>query len=181
MDFEKNRARCPKTIEILKSIPRFYNHAFISNMAPETHITKHHGPTNKKLRVHLPLVVPKTSSTTHPAQCRIRVGSDVRSVRQGRAMVFDDSFEHEAWNDSLESRVVLVFDVWHPDLSDKEIKFLTYVQNAKLRSERKIASLAEQRDDQDADNLYTIIDKNRTCRPDAKALWSMPGLQSAPP
>jgi aspartyl/asparaginyl beta-hydroxylase (cupin superfamily) len=68
----------------------------------------HCGPTNARLRLHLGLVVPDG--------CSIRVGDEVRSWVEGRCLLFDDSFEHEVWNDADEERLVLIVDVWHPDL-----------------------------------------------------------------
>ena len=119
-------------------------------MAPGTHITKHNGPTNKKLRVHLPLVVPppppaacgcsgssakdhrEVMGTTHSGLCsecgeaikgcRIRVGDAVHHWKAGTLMAFDDSFQHEAWNDTDAPRIVLIFDIWHPSLSPQEVR-----------------------------------------------------------
>jgi hypothetical protein len=86
-------------------------------------VAKHHGSTNKKLRCHLPLRVPKgTGAEGDPPPCWLRVGSQTVPVQEGVAIVFDDSFEHEAANDhSSEPRVVLVVDFWHPDFSDEEV------------------------------------------------------------
>ena len=67
---------------------------------------------NTRLIVHLPLVVPEN--------CHLRVGNDVRDVVAGKVMIFDDSIEHEAWNDSAETRVVLLFEIWRPELSEAE-------------------------------------------------------------
>lgn len=108
-------------------MPRAYEHAFFSALTPGTHIIKHHGPTNKKLRVHLPLAGVGGS--------RMRVADGVHEARAGSALVFDDSFEHEAWHEGSETRFVLIFDVWHPDLSDEEVRFLTFLQRSKMRSE----------------------------------------------
>ncbi len=93
-DYEANRARCPVTAEVLGAIPRSYQHSFFSAVAPGTHITPHTGPTNKKLRCHLPLIVPPGGLS------RIRVGDDVVVFEEGKCFVFDDSFEHEVWNDA---------------------------------------------------------------------------------
>lgn len=125
--FERNRALCPRTCALLDAIPRAYEHAFFSALTPGTHIIKHHGPTNKKLRVHLPLTGVEGS--------RMRVADSVHEAHAGRALVFDDSFEHEAWHDGCEARCVLIFDVWHPDLSDEEVRFLSFLQKNKMRAE----------------------------------------------
>ena len=78
----------------------------------QSHIPPHTGVTNSRLIVHLPLVV--------PPQCRFRVGSDTREWREGQAWVFDDTIEHEAWNDSEVPRAILIFDTWHPALTRAE-------------------------------------------------------------
>ena len=117
MPFPENCARCPVTTRLLKALPRSYQHAFFSALTPGTHIIKHHGPTNKKLRIHLPLV--------GAAGSELRVAEHHVGNKEGECMVFDDSFEHEAWHKGVDTRVVLVFDVWHPDLSDKEVHFLS--------------------------------------------------------
>jgi hypothetical protein len=110
-----NRARCPITSRLLESIPRQYGHALFSALAPHTHVSTHTGPTNKKLRCHLPLVVPGGG------RCRLRAGDATVTMVEGRCLVFDDSAQHEAWNDADEPRIVLIVDVWHPDLSDEEV------------------------------------------------------------
>ena len=79
---------------------------------PRTKIPAHTGVTNTRLTVHLPLVV--------PPGCRFRVGGETREWRKGTAWVFDDTIEHEAWNSSNELRVILLFDIWRPELSDQE-------------------------------------------------------------
>ena len=108
-------------MEVLKSIPQPVMpgrspNAMFSMLAPHTHIPPHTGVSNARLVVHLPLIVPEG--------CRFRVGSDTRQVREGQAWVFDDTVEHEAWNDSDQLRVVLIFDIWHPDLSPQEQKLV---------------------------------------------------------
>ena len=81
-------------------------------MRPGTRIRPHHGYTNARLICHLPLIV--------PSECALRVGNETHAWREGEVIVFDDSVEHEAWNLSKEPRVVMIFDVWRPELSDKE-------------------------------------------------------------
>ncbi|MGH6870389.1 MAG: aspartyl/asparaginyl beta-hydroxylase domain-containing protein [Rhizomicrobium sp.] len=110
-------ARCPRTAEALAAIPRaeianFAPTAFFSTLDPHTRIPPHSGDTNARLIVHLPLIV--------PGQCYFRVGNDTREFEPGRAWVFDDTIEHEAWNDSDKLRVILIFDVWNPYLSPAE-------------------------------------------------------------
>lgn len=90
MKFEENCAKCPKTVELIeKFLPRHYQHAFLSAVTPGTHIMKHNGPTNKKLRLHLPLVGVKGS--------RLRVADETKYQEAGKCYVFDDSFEHEVF------------------------------------------------------------------------------------
>ena len=156
MDFEENRVRCPVTCAAIEAIGAQYHHAFFSALAPGTHITKHHGPTNKKLRCHLPLIVPE-------GKCRLRAGGEVRTLEEGKCLVFDDSFEHEAWNDDPDAtRIVLIFDVWHPDLRMKEVKFLDYLQRAALKAERKavqIRDAAREDADDDATSTPELVEK----------------------
>jgi aspartyl/asparaginyl beta-hydroxylase (cupin superfamily) len=83
-----------------------------SALAPHSHIPPHHGETNARLIVHLPLIVPE--------HCRYRVGFEERRWKVGEILIFDDSIEHEARNDSDELRVVLIFDIWNPLLSMAE-------------------------------------------------------------
>lgn len=110
-------ARCPKTAAILAGAPRadVPGHAptaFFSILKPKTRIPPHTGVTNTRLVVHLPLIV--------PAGCGFRVGSQTHEWVPGRAWVFDDTIEHEAWNDSDEVRAVLIFDIWNPYLTAAE-------------------------------------------------------------
>jgi aspartyl/asparaginyl beta-hydroxylase (cupin superfamily) len=77
-----------------------------------TRIPAHTGPVNTRLVVHLPLIVPQS--------CGFRVGGQRRDWEAGKAFVFDDSIDHEAWNDSDEPRAVLIFDIWSPFLSEAE-------------------------------------------------------------
>ncbi|CCI44131.1 unnamed protein product [Albugo candida] len=144
MDFSANRSLCPQTVSIINSIEGQYDHAFFSALAPHTHVKKHNGPTNKKLRCHLPLVVPEHN-------CRLRVGDEMVTVEEGKCLVFDDSFEHEAWNDDSDhSRIVLIVDVWHPDLTPEERGFFKFVQKAELRACKKYFGT-------DSNNFYSII------------------------
>jgi aspartate beta-hydroxylase len=110
-------ARCPRTAELLKGAPQCDvagrgPTAFFSILEPGTRIPPHTGVTNTRLTVHLPLIV--------PPDCRFRVGSETREWIPGKAWVFDDTIEHEAWNLSDVPRAVLIFDVWNPFLSSAE-------------------------------------------------------------
>ena len=120
--------QCPETVRILSSIPGVaeFGTTMCSGLAPHTHIAPHYGYSNAKLRCQLPLRV--------PGRCRLKVGEHEVEQREGRCIVFDDSFLHSAWNDSDEPRFVLVFDFFHPDLTPEEIRYL-----ARLARERELA------------------------------------------
>ena len=114
---EDHVARCPRTAAALAAAPRVDipgrgPTVFFSLLDARTWIPPHHGVTNTRLIVHLPLVV--------PPGCRFRVGSETREWREGEAWVFDDTIEHEAWNDSDVPRAILIFDIWHPELTALE-------------------------------------------------------------
>ena len=117
-----NMARCPKTVAALAHAPQVYipergPTAFFSRLEPMTRIPPHTGSTNTRLTVHIPLVV--------PPNCGFRVGSEIREWEVGKALIFDDTIEHEAWNDSSEPRVVLIFDIWNPLLTDAEKELIS--------------------------------------------------------
>lgn len=113
----ENAARCPHTMDALRELPLCRvpgrtPSVLFSLLRPGTRIRPHHGYTNARLICHLPLIV--------PADCGLRVGNDTREWHEGELLVFDDSIEHEAWNLSKEPRVVMIFDVWRPELSQQE-------------------------------------------------------------
>jgi aspartyl/asparaginyl beta-hydroxylase (cupin superfamily) len=112
-----NLSRCPKTAAALAKTPRvdIPAHgptAFFSILDAHTHIPPHTGTTNTRLTVHVPLVL--------PGHCSFRVGADRFEWRAGEAWVFDDTINHEAWNDSDAPRAILIFDVWNPYLTSAE-------------------------------------------------------------
>lgn len=114
---ETNAALCPQTMALLARLPQpriagASPNAMFSLLAPRTAIPPHVGINNARLVCHLPLVV--------PAGCWFRVGAETRNWREGEAFVFDDTVEHEAMNPADTLRVVLIFDVWHPDLGEAE-------------------------------------------------------------
>src|SRR5689334_21080510 len=100
-----NCQRCPRTAEIVESIPGMTT-AFFSVLLPHKHIPPHTGIWKGVLRYHLALRTPADETAA-----RIRVGSRIEHWRDGRSLIFDDTFEHEVWNDSDEIRVVLFIDV----------------------------------------------------------------------
>ena len=83
-----------------------------SKLAPGARIPPHHGMLNTRLVCHLPLIV--------PSGCGFRVGGEVRQWREGELLIFDDTIEHEAWNDGSSDRIILIFDAWRPELDDRE-------------------------------------------------------------
>lgn len=112
-----NAARCPKTMRALDGVPfaQMKNRSpsvLFSLLRPGAHIPPHTGETNARLICHLPIVV--------PPNCALRVGNDTRAVVDGKAWVFDDTIEHEAWNGSAETRVILLFEIWRPELTPEE-------------------------------------------------------------
>lgn len=114
---QEHLVQCPHTAEALSlidtvDIPGLCPNAMFSALAPGAHIPPHTGETNVRLVAHLPLVVPEG--------CRYRVGYDWRQWREGKCWVFDDTIEHEARNDSDQTRVILMFDVWNPLLGREE-------------------------------------------------------------
>jgi aspartyl/asparaginyl beta-hydroxylase (cupin superfamily) len=119
---EENATRCPRTMEALKGAPQPDQigrtpAVMFSLLKPRTRIPPHTGVTNVRLVTHLPLIIPEG--------CGFRVGNDTRQWVPGKAWVFDDTIEHEAWNDSDKPRVVLIFDIWHPHLTPPERALIT--------------------------------------------------------
>lgn len=124
---ESHCAACPATTALLESLPlvRIPGRgptAFFSRLKPHTRIPPHHGATNTRVIAHLPLIV--------PADCGFRVGNDVQPWQPGKLLIFDDTIEHEAWNLSDDTRVVLIFDVWNPFLSTEEREMVSAVTAA---------------------------------------------------
>ena len=113
----ENAARCPKTMRALRNAPLAQVHyrspsILFSLLKPGAHIPPHNGLINTRLVCHLPVIV--------PGQCRFRVGNEERDWVEGSAWAFDDTIEHEAWNRSDRTRVILLFDIWRPELSEEE-------------------------------------------------------------
>ncbi len=119
---EPNATMCPNTMAALSLapipvIPGRSPMAIFSRLTPGTHIRPHHGMLNTRLICHLPLIAPDG--------CALRVGSETRPWHDGRMLIFDDSFEHEAWNRGTQTRIVLLFEVWRPELTATERGALT--------------------------------------------------------
>jgi aspartyl/asparaginyl beta-hydroxylase (cupin superfamily) len=114
---EANAARCPRTFAAVSKIPlsridKRTPSVLFSLLRPGARIPPHHGFMNARVIGHLPLIV--------PPDCGLRVGNETRHWSEGEALFFDDSIEHEAWNSSAQPRIVLIFDVWRPELSVRE-------------------------------------------------------------
>jgi aspartate beta-hydroxylase len=117
--FEKACRMFPQTSKILEQIPDVVNGpgvATLSWLHPGTRVLPHCGPTNSVLRVHLGLKV--------PPGCGMRIKDERVTWEEGRCLVFDHAYEHEVWNMGSSSRVVLLFDIFHPSLSRQDRKAL---------------------------------------------------------
>ncbi|NNM76291.1 aspartyl/asparaginyl beta-hydroxylase domain-containing protein [Sphingomonas sp. ID1715] len=119
---EPNASLCPVTMAAQKAVPQPVIRgrspmALFSLLKPGTHIFPHNGMLNTRLICHLPLIVPDG--------CRFRVGNEVRAWEEGKLLIFDDSIEHEAWNDGVSRRVVLLFEIWRPEIPEEERAALT--------------------------------------------------------
>lgn len=120
--FDDHHRRCPQSSALLEALPlvRIREHApeiCFSVLAPGTHILPHTGVSNLRVVVHLPLVV--------PSDCAIDVGGEIHEWRAGQLVVFDDTYEHHAWNRSQQRRIILLMDTWNPYLSALEREALT--------------------------------------------------------
>ncbi len=107
MKFPSHSAMCPQTAKLVYNIPEIMSCDY-SYLKANTKILPHKGYSRMVLRCHLPLIVPKGNL------CGIRVGNETRFWKEGELLIFDDSFDHEAWNNSSEDRVVLMFDIPNP-------------------------------------------------------------------
>lgn len=114
---DDNCASCPVTAKTLELLPLSHvrehgPEVLFSVFTAGTHLLPHRGVTNTRLVGHLPLLV--------PPDCALNVGGEIHEWREGRAVIFDDTYEHEAWNRSQQTRVVLIFDLWNPHLTEVE-------------------------------------------------------------
>jgi ornithine lipid ester-linked acyl 2-hydroxylase len=148
---EPNCVRCPQTASLLAQVPGMTT-AFFSILSPHKHIPDHRGPYKGVLRYHLALKIPEPREA-----CRIRVDGEYANWDEGKSLLFDDSYEHEAWNDTDGTRVVLFMDVVRPlkspvrqvnDFIIKAISRSPYVGDAKRRHldwEKKFEELRARR------------------------------------
>jgi aspartyl/asparaginyl beta-hydroxylase (cupin superfamily) len=124
---EGHAERFPKTLAALQQAPltRIAGRApmaLFSMLKPGAHIRPHHGSFNFRLICHLPLIV--------PSECMLRVGNQVRDWRSGELLIFDDSMEHEAWNRSEQQRIILLFEIWRPEIGEADREALTMLIEA---------------------------------------------------
>uniref|UniRef100_A0A3B3SAT0 Un-named hu7910 n=1 Tax=Paramormyrops kingsleyae TaxID=1676925 RepID=A0A3B3SAT0_9TELE len=119
---EKSCNSSPKTCALMERFPESTGckrgQIKFSVMQPGTHVWPHTGPTNCRLRMHLGLVIPARG-------CRIRCTNETRNWEEGRILIFDDSFEHEVWQDADSYRLIFIVDVWHPELTQYQRQTLS--------------------------------------------------------
>ncbi|XP_017960963.1 aspartyl/asparaginyl beta-hydroxylase isoform X5 [Drosophila navojoa] len=119
----RNCQRAPITCALLEKLPAASGcrrgQIKFSAMHAQTHVWPHCGPTNCRLRAHLTLVAPEPHLTS------LRVAEQERTWHEGDLFIFDDSFEHEVWHNGTQLRLVLILDLWHPDLTAQQRSQLT--------------------------------------------------------
>jgi aspartyl/asparaginyl beta-hydroxylase (cupin superfamily) len=118
-EFPESRAMCPEATRIIMEEPRVENYVMFSALDPGGHILPHHATYNWTFNIHLGLAIPDN--------CALRVKDEVRSWEEGKCLVFDGSFEHEAWNRGDFTRFILLIAIYHPDLTDVEVSLLKQV------------------------------------------------------
>jgi aspartyl/asparaginyl beta-hydroxylase (cupin superfamily) len=122
VNVESATGQCPKTLAVVHSLPRAclgypWGDVVFSAMNPGGHLRAHCSIDNLRVRVHLGIVI--------PGDCSMRVKTETRTWEEGRCLAFEDAFEHEVWNRSNARRIVFIVDLWHPDLTDIEVRALT--------------------------------------------------------
>jgi aspartate beta-hydroxylase len=126
---QHNRQIASRTTAVLEALPRLGETAFFSIMRPGTHLRPHYGAENLRVFVHLGMIIPEG--------CAIRVADREVVWDEGKCIVFDDSYVHEAWNRGREVRTILLVELWHHDLNDAEIEF--FQRLSVLRSASAVA------------------------------------------
>jgi len=127
-------ATCPHTVKVLEGLSHTpnsltpekvnslvkgmpFSYAFFSALGPKSEIAAHYGPTNLRIRCHLPLILPESGD------CGLEIGGELVRWEVGKPLFFDDCFMHRVWNHSPnETRVILLFDIWHPELEREEVE-----------------------------------------------------------
>ncbi len=104
---------------------------YVSKLAANSRVATHRGPTNLRLRCHLGVQIPK-------GDCGIRVDAEYQTWREGKCLVFDDFYHHEVWNETNEERVVLIVDLWNPQLSARERRRLAGIQHYTIRQAKNL-------------------------------------------
>jgi len=174
---------CPKTAVLMREIPGMTT-AMFSILSPRKHILDHRGPYKGVLRYHLGLIVPKDAE-----QCRIRVGGDIRHWEEGKSLMFDDTFNHEVWNDTEETRVVLFVDVLRPLPSPwsqinraivKAIGYSPFVLDAKRNQEAWEARFRARKTTVPAANGVTLATGATPTNSATPANSAMPANSSTP-
>lgn len=130
---DDNADRCPRTAALVEKIPGL-NSAFFSILAPGTHIPAHRGVTKGLITCHLGLIVPRDGDV------RMRVNDRIVRWAEGETLVFDDTYDHEVWNDTQGTRVVLLIQFerplknpgkWFADLFMGFVRRSAFVQEAR--------------------------------------------------
>jgi len=138
---DRHCAMCPETTAIIE---RYRTHrslggmVYFSNLAPGTYVSPHRGPTNMRVRIHLGLDV--------PPGCGVMVDGEVREWTPGRCIAFSDVFLHEVWNRGDRRRLVLVVDLWHPDLGDREVELIDGLYRYAMTEGRRVQRYWEHND-----------------------------------
>ncbi|MBV8579645.1 MAG: aspartyl/asparaginyl beta-hydroxylase domain-containing protein [Candidatus Eremiobacteraeota bacterium] len=132
---EEVARRCPVTMEVLNTCDAISGPAglaYVSRLSPGSKVASHCGPTNLRLRCHLGVDIPEG--------CGLRVGSTTQHWQTGSCLLFDDSFDHEAWNLGSRDRIVLIVDVWHPELTLDEIILLDALHREVFQQARNLST-----------------------------------------
>ncbi len=112
--FKKNCAKCPRTWKLLASIPNVTSGSF-NLLEPNATIKPHYGDTNAIIRCHLGLVIPAPA----PA-CAFKVGSEIRSWKEGEVLMFCDAHMHTAWNNTNQRRFIMIIDIIRPEYAARQ-------------------------------------------------------------
>jgi aspartyl/asparaginyl beta-hydroxylase (cupin superfamily) len=110
---------CPATVNAIRHTPHGLRECMFTKLHPGSHITPHSGGSNVVLTCHLGLII--------PSGCQIRVATETRGWQEGKCLIFDDSYMHEVWHRGDETRMVLLWDIWHPDLTTIEVSVLKLI------------------------------------------------------
>uniref|UniRef100_A0A7S3LP48 Aspartyl/asparaginy/proline hydroxylase domain-containing protein n=1 Tax=Aplanochytrium stocchinoi TaxID=215587 RepID=A0A7S3LP48_9STRA len=116
---------CPTTSTLIKNIPGLmtglpFSYCFFSSLQPNSKIDAHVAPCNLRVRCHLPLIVPKKQEDEVQVKCGLSVAGETVEWETGKGLLFDDAYEHRAWNLRESERVVLLVDVWNPEILPEE-------------------------------------------------------------